>query len=681
MHYEHTFQDCYVRFDNAILTIGNQALERTWDLSGTLPTTRTLINKSSGKQWLCDGYCGEWVTWPKPNQAFFLQGVTTGGMQVVAVNSETDDDCGIAAPHLRVTVSLTFAGFAVEWIHIVYPQLSTLRSFLRAKRLGEPLLEDRAEEWMSDYCDLVPLEPMHCSWKSVTLTDKTDDNDNLVVETKGILTRRETREFQANILMVEDKACREGVILVKEGPTPVAYLTNTKTDFVAKGMELFTTGWGFSADMLAADETLESYGAAVILWDGSEEQALERLQQYNRAIRTFAPERDAQIMANTWGDGNCDGRICEAFLMQELHRASEMGISYYQIDDGWQNGTTANSVNATTQTAAVWGSGYYAADPDFWTVNRQRFPNGLEPIVDYAQKHGIALGLWFSPDALHDYAGWERDAQTLLGLHQRYGVTAFKMDGLTFHSKRGEENFGRLMRKVVTESQGKVFFNLDTTASVRNGYFGRVQYGSLFLENRFSNVFGTWPNYWPHHTLRNLWMLCRYMPAERLQIEFLNVKNNAALYNNDPLAPIQWGQELAFAISLFASPLAWMELSALEPDAVETLKNAIAAYRPVQADILRGHVLPIGEEPDGFGWTGLQSVGANKCGYLLLFRGKNDQLSHEFVLWDQMHGTLNLTPILGSTCQVRVETNDAGVARFSLDAPMSYALYRYVLKK
>ncbi len=681
MEFQKRYQDCYVIYQDDTLTIGNDSIERSWILSGKLPQVSTLINKKTGKQWLAAEPRGQWEAWHVEKNAFFKQGITTGEMKLLGITAQLDNDLGVAQEHLQVTVWLSFGQRKVNWIHIIYPGVAAARSFLQVGYTENPVHVVRPEEWFDDYYDYLPLDTMHCGWKSVTFTDVTDDNDNLVVETKGILTRRETRRFQGNVLLISEKNSADGLILVKEGPSAVAYLTETKEDFRAKGMDLHTMGWGFEPELLQPGETLDTYGAAVILWDGEEEDAINALHQYNRAVRKFDPKRDAQIMSNTWGDGNADGRICEEFLMNELHCAKELGVSYFQIDDGWESGTTCNSVNATEENAAVWGAGYYKSNPNFWTVNQQRLPNGLEPIVKYATEHGITLGLWFSPDALNDYEDWRRDADILLNLHRQYGIAAFKMDGLTFHNKRGEENFGRLMRYVVDGSGGKVFFNLDTTASVRNGYFGRVQYGSLFLENRFTKPFGRWPNYWPHHTLRNLWMLSRYMPSERLQIEFLNVKNNIAAYEGDPLAPVNWGQETVFAISMFASPLAWMEMSALDGESRTSLKKAIFAYSSVQADILGGHVLPIGQEPDGFGWTGFQSVGTDGTGYLLILREKNEASANHYKLWNLKNCKLQLNPILGDTCQHSVAVDRGGMAEFSLEKPFSYALYQYTTTK
>ena len=149
---------------------------------------------------------------------------------------------------------------------------------------------------------------------------------------------------------------------------------------------------------------------------------------------------------------------------------------------------------------------------------------------------------------------------------------------------------------------------MDVTAETRSGYYGRIHYGSLFVENRFTGNFGKWPNYYPHRTLRNLWMLSEYMPASRLQMEFLNVARNQELYEGDPLAPAVCGMEYSFAVTMCANPLAWMELTGLNEAEAKVLERILPQYRQVQSDLLSGYVLPIGEEPDGTAWTGFSPV-------------------------------------------------------------------------
>ena len=75
---------------------------------------------------------------------------------------------------------------------------------------------------------------------------------------------------------------------------------------------------------------------------------------------------------------------------------------------------------------------------------------------------------------------------------------------------------------MLEETDEEVIFNLDATASRRGGYHMFNEYGNIFLENRYTD----WQNYYPYWTLRNLWMLSKYVPAEKLQIEFQNKWRN-----------------------------------------------------------------------------------------------------------------------------------------------------------
>ena len=675
------FKDCYGSLESGVLKIGNDCMERSWSMTDRLPVVLSVKDKSNGKEWVTAEDNFEWLEWenrPRTNYAFYHQELTRGAMTLLGAEAAEDDDLGIGEKHLRVTLHLGFDGVLIDWVHLIYPGIPVMRSYLQVRKTGNISAEQPLHfQWPAEHTDCLPVAAHHSRWEGVCFYDKTDDTEDLVQVQKGLLTMRESKTLQGNLLGVRDCTDRKGLLLVKEGPTPLGYLPGMDSDFQVRGFTLFPSCWGFGAKELEDTDFLTAYGSALILWDGTDYTSA--LHRYHRALHRFNPELDAQIMANTWGDGNADGRIGESFLLDELKSAAELGVNFFQIDDGWEQGTTCNSVNAEKAgfiPGVGLGEGYYKSDPEFWSVNKERLPNGLEPLVDFADAHGIKLGLWFSPDSENNFESWERDSDRLLELYKTYGVRAFKMDGLRFAGKLSEENFVRLMRRVVEGTNGKVFFNLDTTAGVRNGYFGRVQYGSLFLENRFTRVFGHRPNYWPHGALRHLWQLSRYLPTERLQIQFLNPGNHTDNYGDDPLSPKACGMEYIFAVSMFASPLAWMELSNLGAEDAATLKQMISVYRPVQEGILSGHVQPIGDEPDGFSWTGFRSVGETG-GYLLLIREHNDESSHEYTFPDWSGKTVRLEKLLGSGTQEELVIDANGRSFAEIPEPMSFALYRY----
>ncbi|WP_369745889.1 alpha-galactosidase [Paenarthrobacter sp. AMU7] len=682
------FMDCYVVLNGSVLRVGNSALERSWDLGQSIPTVVSLKNKATNKEWFAAEETSDWLRTVDRRYAFYNSSLFTGDRLGIAVRTVRDDDHGVAREHLKVEVDLTFEASEVRWTHIIYPGVPILRSFVsvtlndRVEACGPvPAQESESagleaphlRELEGGYQDCFPLEPSHCGWKSVEFVDVTDDMDNLVIASTGLFSRREQRFMKGNLVSVQDHLSKDGLTLIKEGPTALGYLGGVESDFFIKGQNVFTTGWSFGRGDLEKSKTLTTYGSSVVLWSGEETDALSALNEYHGAIHVFDPEKDAFVMSNTWGDQSSDGRLSEQFLLEELEVAQKTGVTLYQIDDGWQNGTTANSINP----GGAWGKGYYESNPDFWRVNPTRFPNGLEPIVASANAKGIRMGLWFSPDSLNDFENWEKDSDTLIDLHKQYGISAYKLDGIEFTSKIGEENLTKLMQRVLTGTNRGVFFNMDVTAGVRSGYYGQLQYGSLFLENRFTGKFGGWPNYYPHRTLRNIWMLSRYYPTYRLQAEFLNVHRNTDLYPDDALAPSSCGLEYALAVTLFANPLAWMEQTGLNEESVETLGRVIPRYREVQSEILSGHVLPIGNEPNGTTWTGFQSITSDHSGYLLILKEHNSEPAHSYQLWDLRGKELKLEPVLGAAQQSGATVDETGNTVFQLDGLFAYALYKY----
>jgi len=64
-------------------------------------------------------------------------------------------------------------------------------------------------------------------------------------------------------------------------------------------------------------------------------------------------------------------------------------------------------------------------DKEDWQPSREKFPNGFDVIVDYANENGVELGLWFNPSSDTEYETWKQDADIIVNLHKTYGVRYF----------------------------------------------------------------------------------------------------------------------------------------------------------------------------------------------------------------------------------------------------------------
>lgn len=690
------YEDCYAAASAGMLVIGNAYMEQSFDLSRGIPVPVSLRNKQADDEWL-EGGAGE--------PLYVLQtGEGSRTADAMYLKADTDDDYGNAVRHARIMLDIPYPAslITVRVVWKLYPNCPFTQQEVMVKQLQAVEARD-PEGWQSlhaddirrsgeseraggetDYVHCLPLRDVHCRYEVVQLLDVTDHHNDLAHSRKGLLFPKGRKEFDGNIAFLEKLLQPSGLLVIKEGPTSIARLGSQEADFHFLGKRLYVKNTGFASEEAFDERYLSAYGSAVGVYDGGEEQRYRLLDAYHRHIHAERPERDYFFMSNNWGDRSKDGRVSESFLLAELEAAARIGITHYQIDDGWQTGATINSVHAEETGGGRW-SGYYASGYDFWAPHPERLPRGFEPIAAFARELEIRLCLWFSPDSDQDLANWERDAETLVLLHRTYGISHFKLDGIHLTGKRGERNLLRLMQRVVAETGNGVYFNLDTTDQVRLGYYGRTQYAALFLENRYTD----WANYYPHWTLRNLWMLSKYVPARKLQIEFLNVRRNTGKYGDDPLAPHACGLLYCAAASLFANPLAWMELTGLTEADADHLAGLLRLVGPHHRRIMSGHILPIGDEPSGSGWTGLQSVTeANREGYVLVFRERCGETGRDFKLWGLESERLQLDLIAGGAggdepfCGKQpavsgLSPDSEGRYLFELPSPFSFSLYRY----
>jgi len=475
----------------------------------------------------------------------------------------------------------------------------------------EPAGVDTGASGETDTLDSLTLAPLHLRLTQVTLQDQTDGHNELVFENEWLLHPSEGPLLLSGCLFsVEDVLTGAGLIFLKEAPLPQARPIPSPHDLHARPGERRVTLTGHGADAAG-----EGYAFVTLAYTDGPAGRTVALQQYQRCLRPYVPARDGMFVSNTWGDRNRDGRINAAFMAQEIEAGARLGVDVIQIDDGWQFGATSNSVRAQS-VGGVW-EGFYAAQADFWAVNPERFPGGLEPLVQAAREEGMRFGLWFAPDSSSDFAHWRRDAEIVLRLHRELGIAYIKIDGVKLRSKMGERNLKAFFHDVLAESAGHVVFDLDVTAEVRPGYFGLMQPGPLFVENRYTD----WRKYWPHQTLRNLWKLAHYVDPVRLRMEFLNHARNSEQYVDDPLAPSLYAPDYLFATVMFSSPLGWFEASNLPETYFAEAAPLISVWKEHREAIFSGTILPLGAAPDGVAWTGFASIAPDhRSAYILIFR-------------------------------------------------------------
>jgi alpha-galactosidase len=582
------------------LLVGNALVTRRWATlaDGSLRLV-SLFDKAIGREWVAgdDAAMGERAT--------------------ATVDVRMVDRHPVHRPSLRATVTCGPVRYAID----LFPESTGigLRRLTESNDLAAEARPDRGAPSQapsgietgttsppdphppakaSDVLEWFTLRPRHLRLTQVELVDQTDANDNLVFEREWLLSDRQGPiEASGNLFFLEDCLSGDGLIFLRPISLPHARPVKWRFDLRLHGRQLAIGGGG---------------ACVTIPYGGGRTGRIVALHGYQREWRPYVPERDVRFLSNTWGDRSRDARINEAFLLGEIEAGHRLGVEVIQIDDGWQRGRSANSA----EQGGVW-NGFWATDERFWEPHPQRLPNGLAPLVRAADARGMRVGLWYAPDSSDNFANWNRDAQQVLQLHREQGISYIKIDGVKVHAALGERNLRQFYDAVLIGSDGQVAFDHDVTAEVRPSYFGVIDIGTVFVENRYTD----WHNYWPHRTLRNLWMLAQHVDPARLRMEFLNHARNADRYADDPIAPACYGPDYLFATVMFASPLGWFEISNLPDSYFGKVAPLAAIWKEHRDAIFSGTIIPIGPAPDGAQVTGfLAKPDTEAGGYLLLFR-------------------------------------------------------------
>ena len=625
-------------------------------------TTIRFLDKRTGR---------DWVKKLSPASFITTQDGTCPIIQMACRSVEPEVvETPISEQCLRVRFALKGLDFDAWKSFDIYPEVPAIRAWL----------EIRGRHDMSnlDYTQVetLSLDLGDTKATAVELHDLTDATNHLATVREFDLS--EKRRLVGNNVFIEN-ASGDGVFAYKESPVPNSQLYPVYYDFQASEYGLAGVGAGFHN--LPAGQTRRTYAFTIGVYSGGRDAGILALKEYQAARYRLVPERDYIIAANSWGDFQTD--INETNTLGEIEAAAELGIESVAVDAGW--------------TPNVMGG-----DPD-----PEKFPNGFAPICKRAKELGVKLELWMVPtrldgQLLKDHPDWvartnnriPSDLQPsyggvmLTGIElcnpecfqfmkdyflrfadegfERFKMDTFQCDG--FDTLEGDlydhyEALRRLMHELTVERPG-LTFTQDSTRTNRPIYDYYMDYGIIFLENRYQRLpLEANGRYLPWKTLRNLWQVAPYIPPQKLNMELSNDEEG-------------YSPEYALATVMFANPLFWESLAAISPKAKSALKPLIARYKEHRTAIYAGHIFPLGEIPDGMAWTGFQSHDPKtNCGYLIAYREDNPEASYRF------HPKFLTEParfesVSDNSPPITCERPDEGI-EVTLPEKRTFRLYRY----
>ena len=638
--------DCYARLEADTLRLGNSLIERAFAWNGG--ALRTI--------WLEDRTTGSIMKSVHDVPDFNLAKEKPENAKLEVVNVPA----GKWAPeHLIARITYNIGKVQVRREYRMYDNVPAIATDTYVKGEWNLTLEERPI--IDQIC--IKSRAVHCN--IVEFHDSTDVHNTFIEEHKFISYHHQ-KKWNGNLLLARDYVTGDGLFILKEAPCSEMQVGDFPCDFVTRNGHFRVTRIGFEPKDILPDEWTRLYGCVIGVSgrdDLSEALAL-------RAYQKTARRQIDMVMMNTWGDRSQDGRISEAFCLQELDKAARLGVTVFQIDDGWQSGKSPASVMEGGSFSDIWKKQGY------WDVDPVKFPHGLSPIIEKGKKLGIEIGLWFNPSVQNEMEDWEKDAAVLIDLYKKHGIRIFKIDGLILPTKKAERNLRWMLDRVRKETDDNVIINMDITNGRRVGYNWFTEYGNIFLENRYTD----WGNYYPYKTLRNIWQLSRYVAPERFQIEFLNPwRNPDKYYEGDIFTPSSYSFDYVASTSFAAQPLAWMEASNL-PEQAYYVGELLKQWQALAPDLHAGTILPIGEEPSGRSWTGFQSITDSGKGYFIVYRELTPESSALVKTWLASGKKVKCKALMGKGSDFTAKVDQDGRIEIKLKEPNTFAIYEYSVK-
>lgn len=133
--------DCYFRIDNDRYTLGNRYIERTWQYDGQNFYTVSLLDRTTGRQWVEGGI--------EPFDEISYEGLTNNirdkakhyGMKLLNVGTIEETGSLYSGPNLEVIFNFTdeLHGVHIRRHAIIYEAAPAIRTFIEVKSINLPM--------------------------------------------------------------------------------------------------------------------------------------------------------------------------------------------------------------------------------------------------------------------------------------------------------------------------------------------------------------------------------------------------------------------------------------------------------------------------------------------------------------------------------------------------------------
>ena len=320
--------------------------------------------------------------------------------------------CRITVPDDSSALSRTYTwsdestGLAVICEVTGYPQSDVVEWVLRFRNLSGGnsgrISEVKVADLRMDYPASGPLSLHYAEGNKISRADYAprtkvfDTGDKLHFEPSGGRSSSEAFPFYN----IESKASGQGVMMA------IGWTGTWFSDFRQVGQKSLCVEAGMAnIDLyLKPGEEIRVPSVAFLFWSGTQMDGHNRFRRFllehryrkveGEPVRHYLSSGFNYRDPQPFGEYSC---ITSEWAVAMIKRYRQLGLvpDVFWLDAGWHTG--ASDYQEGKNWASTTGN---------WTVDRERFPDGMKPVSDAAHAAGAKFMLWFEPERVVKGTQW-----------------------------------------------------------------------------------------------------------------------------------------------------------------------------------------------------------------------------------------------------------------------------------
>ena len=287
-----------------------------------------------------------------------------------------------------------------------YPQSDVVEWVLRFRNLSGGnsgrISEVKVADLRMDYPASGPLSLHYAEGNKISRADYAprtkvfDSGENLHFEPSGGRSSSEAFPFYN----IESKASGQGVMMA------IGWTGTWFSDFRQVGQKSLCVEAGMAnIDLyLKPGEEIRVPSVAFLFWSGNQMDGHNRFRRFllehryrkvgGEPVRHYLSSGFNYRDPQPFGEYSC---ITSEWAVAMINRYRQFGLvpDVFWLDAGWHTG--ASDYQEGKNWASTTGN---------WTVDRERFPDGMKPVSDAAHEAGAKFMLWFEPERVVKGTQW-----------------------------------------------------------------------------------------------------------------------------------------------------------------------------------------------------------------------------------------------------------------------------------